>query len=98
MGEKAKRGLIVLGAVLALLVYMAIGAGLFSSWEDWTFFEAFYFAFITLTTIGLGDLVPAKTELILMSTLYILMGLALTSTIIELVRRQYAESWEKMKV
>ena len=52
MGEKTKRGLIVVGAVLALLVYMAIGAGLFSSWEDWTFFEAFYFAFITLTTIG----------------------------------------------
>lgn len=30
-------------------------------------------------------------------TLYILVGLALTSTIIELVRRQYAESWQRIQ-
>lgn len=30
-------------------------------------------------------------------TLYILVGLALTSTIIELVRRQYAESWQRLQ-
>ena len=29
--------------------------------------------------------------------IYILVGLAVTSTIIELVRRQYAESWQKMQ-
>lgn len=30
-------------------------------------------------------------------TLYILTGLALTSTIIELVRRQYAQSWKTIQ-
>lgn len=30
-------------------------------------------------------------------TLYILIGLALTSTIIELVRRQYARSWKTIQ-
>lgn len=39
-----------------------------------------------------------RTEFMLVCTLYILIGLALTSTIIELVRRQYAESWQQMKV
>lgn len=34
----------------------------------------------------------------LLCTLYILIGLALTSTIIELVRRQYATSWAKLQV
>ena len=34
----------------------------------------------------------------LLCTVYILVGLAFTSTIIELVRRQYAESWRKMQV
>ncbi|KAG7173345.1 Potassium channel subfamily K member 9-like 3 [Homarus americanus] len=91
------RGLVVLGAVGALLVYISIGGGIFILWEDWTFFEAFYFCFITMTTIGLGDLVPERTEFMLVCTLYILIGLALTSTIIELVRRQYAESWQQMK-
>lgn len=33
----------------------------------------------------------------LLCTLYILVGLALTSTIIELVRRQYAESWQRLQ-
>lgn len=33
----------------------------------------------------------------LLCTLYILVGLALTSTIIELVRRQYAQSWRQLQ-
>lgn len=33
----------------------------------------------------------------LLCTLYILVGLALTSTIIELVRRQYAQSWRRLQ-
>lgn len=33
----------------------------------------------------------------LLCTMYILVGLALTSTIIELVRRQYAQSWRRLQ-
>ena len=33
-----------------------------------------------------------------MCTVYILVGLALTTTIIEIVRRQYAQSWKQMKM
>merc|ERR1711953_1380808 len=66
-----------------------------------------------MTTIGFGDVVPdlrakeaiqmtdivgqEKTAYMLIVMIYILVGLAFTSTIIELVRRQYAESWRKMQ-
>ena len=40
--------------------YIVAGAFLFKSWENWDLLDAAYFCFITLTTIGFGDLVPAK--------------------------------------
>ncbi|CAG9792065.1 unnamed protein product [Diatraea saccharalis] len=93
-----QRSLYALGAVGFLFVYLSAGAGLFKMWEDdWTFYDGFYFCFITMTTIGFGDLVPKRPKYMLLCTLYILIGLALTSTIIELVRRQYARSWQQLR-
>ncbi|KAL0839673.1 hypothetical protein ABMA28_016331 [Loxostege sticticalis] len=94
----SQRSLYAFGAVGFLFVYLSAGAGLFKMWEDdWSFYDGFYFCFITMTTIGFGDLVPKRPKYMLLCTLYILIGLALTSTIIELVRRQYARSWQQLR-
>ena len=54
-----KNSLVTITATLTTLaLFFALGALLFTAWEDWTFFEAFYFCFITSTTIGFGDLTP----------------------------------------
>ncbi len=35
---------------------------LFSSWESWSFSDSIYFSFITLSTIGFGDLSPTEVD------------------------------------
>lgn len=42
---------------LLSMVILLIGACVFSKYEKWSFFDAFYYGFITLTTIGFGDFV-----------------------------------------
>jgi hypothetical protein len=93
---KGRKWLYAIGALCFLGIYLSAGAAVFEKTEKWSFFDGFYFCFITMTTIGLGDLVPGE-YLMLLCTVYILIGLALTSTIIELVRRQYVQSWQKLQ-
>ena len=112
-------------AVISLLILtavLALGGYFFSSCQDLTFFDGFYFCFISLTTIGFGDIVPDLeggeinliSKLIIlnfdveltsdtfglymtMSTVYVLVGMTVFTTIIEIVRRQYEESMRKMQ-
>ena len=50
--------LTLVGTLGTLGIFFASGAVLFTIWEDWSFFDAFYFCFITSTTIGFGDMTP----------------------------------------
>ena len=48
--------LLIMESVLSIVILL-IGACVFSKYEDWSFFNSFYYGFITLTTIGFGDYV-----------------------------------------
>nr|XP_006823297.1 PREDICTED: uncharacterized protein LOC102802988 [Saccoglossus kowalevskii] len=47
--------------VVAYIVLCCLSAFLYQHTEDWNYFESFYFAFSTYTTIGFGDYVPVST-------------------------------------
>ena len=52
----------VLG-VVALTIFLMVAALVFKIWErEWTFLDAFYFSFVTMTTVGFGDMVPSERE------------------------------------
>ncbi|XP_013775160.1 TWiK family of potassium channels protein 18-like [Limulus polyphemus] len=81
-----------------LVIYIMIGAFIFTLWENWSFFEAFYFVFISMSTIGFGDYVPEHPIYVMATFIYLLFGLALTSMCINVVQEKLSATFEKAKV
>ncbi|XP_068625435.1 uncharacterized protein [Battus philenor] len=82
-------------AITILVVYIIIGALAFNIWEKWNFFESFYFVFISMSTIGLGDLVPDHPMFMMASILYLIFGLALTSMCINVVQVKLSDTFKQ---
>jgi potassium channel subfamily K member 18 len=86
-------------AVAILVLYMLIGASqmhlLYKAREKWTFFESFYFVFISMSTIGLGDLVPDNPDRLFACMLFFIFGLAFTSMCINVVQVKLHNTFEQ---
>lgn len=81
-------------AIFILVLYIVIGALGYDIWEKWGFFESFYFVFISMTTIGLGDYVPKHPLFMMMSILYLVFGLALMSMCINVVQVKLSDTFK----
>ncbi len=73
------QSMVVLG-VSALIGLIALGAIFVHPEEGWGWIDSFYFAIVSITTVGYGDLIPRQeaTKLFLIFYLPIGIGVALT--------------------
>ena len=86
----------VIVSLFVFAAYIFLGAFLFSLWEkDWDYLVGSYFCFITLSTIGFGDVVPgssgdswASAKKQALCSLYLLFGMAMTVMCIKLMQQE----------
>lgn len=103
--RKLKRGLglkhtdvsliqLVAVGLLIWTTFLLAGAAMFTHYESWDFFHSLYYFFVTLTTIGFGDMVALqeiemlserKTLYIAATMIMIYTGLTIASSVINLL-------------
>lgn len=79
--------------LLILASYICVGTVIFALWENWSLVDGAYFCFVTLSTIGYGDFVPARSfngpELQLYACCaYLLLGLVLVAMSFSILETQ----------
>eukprot|EP00057_Strongylocentrotus_purpuratus_P018115 XP_011672589.1 PREDICTED: uncoordinated protein 58 [Strongylocentrotus purpuratus] len=82
-----------------LSTYICISALAFSWVENWDYGTAFYFTFITLTTVGFGDIVPEvqyENSRFFFCLLFTVFGLAVTSMCIALIQDRVSRAGRRV--
>jgi len=94
-------------SLTVMISYICGGAILFGEWEGWNFLDGFYFCFITLSTIGFGDILPGDavdqddTEAkigglinvqFIFCSLYILLGMAVIAMCFNLMQEKVVKA------
>ncbi|CAG9808943.1 unnamed protein product [Chironomus riparius] len=93
--------------VAIMIGYIFLGAVLFKAWEDWNYLDGSYFCFISLSSIGFGDLVPGaalsadgyqSVDLaFIFCAVYLLLGMALIAMCFNLMQEQVIHKLTNLK-
>ncbi|KAM6956610.1 potassium channel subfamily K member 18 [Aplochiton taeniatus] len=66
--------------LVVVVAYIVLGGLILPIWEtDFEKFDPYYFCFITLTTIGFGDIVPKHPKYFMLISVFIITGMAIMS-------------------
>ncbi|KAF4084377.1 hypothetical protein AMELA_G00127970 [Ameiurus melas] len=82
--------------LLVVFAYILSWALILPLWEtDLNWFDAFYFCFITLTTIGFGDIVPKHPKFFMLTFLFIITGMAIMSMAFKLGQSRISSCYHR---
>ena len=75
--------------IAVTIIWILLCAYLFLLWEDtWDYGLSLYFVLISFLTIGFGDVIPSKSNYIILVGIMLLLGLALVSTMLTIIQKQ----------
>ncbi|KAI6192862.1 hypothetical protein M3Y99_01912700 [Aphelenchoides fujianensis] len=84
-------------ALSITLTWIFACAALFCVWEtEWTYFTSLYFMFISMSTIGLGDVNVARRDLMVLCFLFVITGLSLVSMTISVIQAALEDLYKRL--
>ncbi|KAH7731300.1 S-phase kinase-associated protein 1A [Aphelenchoides avenae] len=90
--EQESRTIPVWLALFVCVGYICGCAALFLLWETrWNYFTSLYFFFISLSTIGLGDVVPDKPHMLILMFWLVIIGLSIVSMLLSVIQIKFEE-------
>ncbi|CAJ0567057.1 unnamed protein product, partial [Mesorhabditis spiculigera] len=108
LNQRAEMSFPIPIALAILSMWILFSAALFCIWEtEWGYLTSVYFFFVSISTVGLGDIYPSKPDMMIFNFILILVGLALLSMCFNLIQLtverfldrlidEYIEEIEKM--
>ena len=89
--------------LIIITAYIIAGSALFAAWENWDYLTGSYFCFITLSTIGFGDVVPgtdmdqwSSHEKLVLCALWLAFGLSLLAMCFNLMQEEVKEKCKRI--
>ena len=89
--------------LVIITAYIIAGSALFATWESWDYLTGSYFCFITLSTIGFGDVVPgtdmdqwSSHEKLVLCALWLAFGLSLIAMCFNLMQEEVREKCRRI--
>nr|XP_020455558.1 potassium channel subfamily K member 18 [Monopterus albus] len=80
--------------LLIVFAYIVFGGLFLPLWEtEFKGFDPYYFCFITLTTIGFGDIVPKHPKYFMLTSLFIIVGMAIMSMAFKLSQTRFLSAY-----